>query len=396
MAFSPDSETSIKPRVMIVGGPDVDARLDLMGILADDFDFVVAGSDHELKSRFENKGYEFYYYPLERRNRPWLDVYACFKLWKVFREARPHLVHTYDTKPSIWGRYAARLAGVPVVAGTLPGLGSLYSSDAVATRVLRSAYRVLQKIACEYTDSTILQNTGDWKQLTDEGVLDPEKATVILGSGVDTNYYASNQVSEQVRTNLREELGIEEDKVVVLLVSRVMRTKGILEYAEAAAKLKDDLPNSEFVLVGPHDEESRDHLTPDELEMIQSRLQWIGSRNDVRELMAISDILVLPTAYREGIPRVLLEGASMGLPLLATDSPGCNEVVVPGENGYFVKQNDAASLADAIRKLVSQPEERAAFGAQSREYAVSKFELSVVAAKIKALHLDLLRGKGLC
>ncbi|MBT6178616.1 MAG: glycosyltransferase family 4 protein [Deltaproteobacteria bacterium] len=396
MAFSPDSETNRRPRVMIVGGPDVDARLELMGVLADDFEFVVAGSDHALKTRFENRGYEFYYYPLERRNRPWLDVYACFKLWKVFREARPHLVHTYDTKPSIWGRYAARLAGVPVVAGTLPGLGSLYSSDAVTTRVLRSAYRVLQKIACEFTDSTVLQNTGDWKQLTDEGVLDPSKATVILGSGVDTEYYAPDQVADRVRENLREELGIAEGKVIVLLVSRVMRTKGILEYAEAAENLKEDLPDAEFVLVGPHDDESRDHLTPGELDAIQSRLKWLGPRSDVRELMALSDVLVLPTAYREGIPRVLLEGASMGLPLIATDSPGCNEVVVPGENGYFVEQSDAQSLAEAIRKLVSEPALRRDFGVRSREFAVSKFELGVVAGKIKALHLDLLRSKGLC
>ena len=158
----------------------------------------------------------------------------------------------------------------------------------------------------------------------------------------------------------------------------------------AAANVRRRHPEAHFLLVGPSDEKSLDRLAPHQLAELTRAVNWPGPRSDVPQVLAASDVFVLPTFYREGIPRVLLEAASMGLPLVTARSPGCGEVVEEGVNGHLVPARDAAALAAAVARLVVDAGARSRFGAESRRRAVARFDLSVVAARTRSIYRDLL------
>ena len=383
------------PKVLLVGGPDVDARLDLMQCLRSEFDLSVAGSSPKLQGKFSAAGFDYYEYTLGRGFQPLVELSTIVQLTHLFRHVRPTVVHTFDTRESIWGRLAARMAGVPIAVGTLPGLGSLYTNDSLATRLLRSGYQPLQKLACHLADLTIFQNHHDAQQFISADVVPKRKATVIPGSGVRTDLFDPAKVSPSDRERVRAELGIQPDELVVTMISRLIRSKGVLDFAEAAQTVKRWHRRVCFLLVGPPDEDSIDRLTPTEVARLTQTVVCPGLRHDIPVVLALSDIFALPSFYREGIPRVLLEAASMGLPLVTTDSPGCSEVVEHGVNGLLVPVRDSDALAQAILCLVEEPEMRQRFGQKSRERAIARFDLCVIAGQICSIYRELLVRKGL-
>jgi len=380
-------------KVVLVGGPDIDARLDLMHRLHDDFNISAVGSSESLHDKFIGEGFDYCSYHLSRKANPFLDLLTVGQMMFMLRKLEPQIVHTFDTKPGVLVRLAARLAGVPVVIGTLPGLGSLYASNGLMTRLIRFVYERLQKLACSVSDLTVFQNHVDARQFVAAGVVSQEKSTVILGSGVATDLYAPARVSEKEREQLRSELGVQPDAIVVCMVARVIRSKGVLDYMAAAQEVRARYPNVHFLLVGADDHESLDRLSPEELSQLGKSLTWPGPRRDIPAILALTNIFVFPSAYREGIPRVLLEAASMGLPIVTTDSPGCNEVVKNGMNGYVVPVHDPRALSRAILRLVEKPELRRRFGRLSRRRAVERFDISVVAEQTRSMYRQLLARK---
>lgn len=380
-------------RVVLVGGPDIDARLELMHCLRDSFNISALGSSPELRTKFSTEGFDYSAYRLGRKANPLSDLITVGQLLFILRRLEPDIVHTFDTKPGVWVRLAARLAGVPVIIGTLPGLGSLYASNGLKTRVIRFVYERLQTFACHVSDLTIFQNQDDAHQFVASGVVSEEKTAVILGSGVATGVYAPAEVSKSERDQLRRELGIQPNAIVVAMVGRVIRSKGVLEYMAAAHEVRARHPNVRFLLVGADDHESLDRLSSEELAQLRQALTWPGPRRDIPVLLASSDIFVFPSAYREGVPRVLLEAASMGLPIVTTDSPGCREVVENGLNGFLVPVRDPSALREAIFRLVEQPELRQRFGRLSRQRAIAQFDISIVAEQTRSLYRELWASK---
>lgn len=163
------------------------------------------------------------------------------------------------------------------------------------------------------------------------------------------------------------------------MISRVVRAKGVLDFSDAAETLRAAGSRAVFLLVGPADlHGGLGGLSPAELDRLRSTTRWIGAREDVAEILAASDIFVLPSRYREGIPRVLLEAASMGLPLVTTPVPGCEDVVHEGHNGFLARLDVPGELSACIDALVCEPELRRVFGANSRRMAVEKFDLRLV------------------
>ncbi|MGE3173745.1 MAG: glycosyltransferase family 4 protein [Planctomycetota bacterium] len=394
MSDSPAEQRGEAPRakVVLIGGPDVDARLPLVHRLAPEFDVTVFGASSMLAETFAQHGVSFRAYPLDRRLAPFSDVRTVRALTKLLRELRPDLVHAFDTKPGVFGCIAAQRAGVPSSVCTVTGLGSLYSAGGIKTALLRRVYEWLQRAASRRAARTVFQNHDDLRQLVAAGVVAPERATVILGSGVDTAHFAPARVAPGRRQELRAELGLPVDAVVVTMIARVTRTKGVLEFADAARAVRATRAGVRFLLVGPDDEGSRDRLRPEELQQLRQAVTWPGARADIVDVLAATDVFVLPTAYREGIPRVLLEAASMGLPMVTTDSPGCNEAVAAGENGLLIGSADPAALAMAVARLCDDPALRGRFGAASRRRAESLFDLGRVAERTRALYCELLAG----
>jgi glycosyltransferase involved in cell wall biosynthesis len=376
--------------VAIVGGPDVDARQDLMERLAAEFEPFALGTTDELGSSFADRSLAYRSYRMSQRVDPVGDVRATWELVRAFRTTRPAVVHTFDTKPGVYGRLAARLAGVPVVVGTLPGLGSLYGESSLRSAVTRLAYQPLQTLACRAADTTIFQNRDDAREFVDRRVVSPAKARVIAGSGVRTDLLRPGAVTPTARA----ELGLPETSAVVLMISRLLRSKGVLEFAAAAQHARRSRPDVSFVLVGPADAGSPDALTPVELDELRATVGWQGPRSDVPGLLALADVFVFPSYYREGDPRVLLEAASMGLPLVAADAPGSRDVVVDRVTGLLVPPRDASAVAAAVAELLGDAELRAALGAAARAAAVERFSLEHVAAQTGALYRELLAAAG--
>lgn len=381
---------STKPKVILVGSIDIDARLELMHSLSTDFDIRALGSSETLYEKFRAEGFEYTYYPLSRKANPLSDVMTLTRLFFIFRKLKPDLIHAFDTKPCVWARIAARLAGVPIIIGTLPGLGSLYVNESFINRLIRSVYQTLQKIACGLSDLTMFQNKDDAEQFVKDRIVSAQKVMVIPGSGVSTEMFSQTQVPNAEKAALKNELQIQPETLVITMISRIIKTKGVFEFMDAAREIKNCNSKVHFLLVGPVDNESLDRLNDSELEQLKQVVHWIGPRRDVRNILAISDVFVLPSAYREGIPRVLLEAASMGLPIVTTDSPGCREVAEPGINGFLVPLYDARALSHAISQLVEKPELRQQFGNVSRQRAVDEFDSLKIADRTRAKYRQLL------
>jgi len=384
----------------MIGTEDVDMRIELMQHLRDEFTLAAAGTAPALGHRFAAAGFQYFVYPLPRGTSPARDVYAFAALVRLLRRFRPDVVHSFDSKPCVYGRLASRLAGVPVVIGTIPGLGSLYVEEAsrpdgLARRLVRRMYESMQKLASHSSDLTIFQNQTDAAEFLGKSIVPQDKVTIVPGSGVRTDLFDPAHVSADQRRQLRTSLGVPEGALLVTMISRVIRTKGVLEYAAAAAEVRRRHPEVHFLLVGPDDDRSLDRLSPTERAELVGAVNWPGPRSDVPQILAASDMFVLPTFYREGIPRVLLEAASMGLPLVSTHSPGCTEVVEDGVNGYLVPVRDPAALASAVGRLVADPDARARFGAESRRRTVAQFDLSAVGGRIRSIYRDLLARRGL-
>jgi len=387
--------TIAKPTVLIIGGPDVDGRIELIRTLNEHFHFFAAGTASHLHPAFQQAACAYDRYPMVRGVNPFADVRTLLSLISLFRHLRPDLVHAFDTKPCVFARLAARLTGVPVVVGTLPGLGSLYVGDGITVRMARMVYEHLQRFACHLSDLTIFQNHHDAQKFIGRDIVSAAKATIIPGSGVRTDVLNPTAVSESERKRVRAELGIGSNALLVTMVSRLIRSKGVEDFVTSAQTLRQHHPWINFLLVGPPDEESLDRLAPAELSQLTRNVIWPGARKDIPAILAASDIFVLPSFYREGIPRVLLEAASMGLPIVTTDSPGCSEVVEQGVNGFLVPVRDPDALSQAILRLVEDPGVRHRFGQKSRQRAIARFDLSRIASQIHSIYWDLLAQKGL-
>jgi glycosyltransferase involved in cell wall biosynthesis len=362
-----------------------------MAVLRDAFEFVAVGTDPELETTFAAQGFRFRSFAMPRGASPLADLRAAVALIRIFRAERPAIVHTFDTKPGVWGRLAAWLSRVPVVIGTLPGLGSLYSSDGARARAIRWVYEPLQKAASRRSTLTIFQNPDDAAEFVRRGVVDPRDVSIVPGSGVSTSTMAPR--GSETRRRLRDEFGWPHDRIVAIMVSRVLRAKGVLDFGAAAKRVNEKRSDVMFVLVGPTDEGSLDMLTPDELDRLRGQVDWLGPRADVRDLLEAADIFVFPSIYREGIPRVVLEAASMGLPIIAADAPGTREIARAGENALLVPPGNRERLVDAITELAGSDATRLAFGRRSRRLAVEEFDLALVARLLGTIYDKALAGE---
>ncbi|MCU0268923.1 MAG: glycosyltransferase family 4 protein [Acidimicrobiales bacterium] len=299
---------------------------------------------------------------------PRRDVAALAELRQRFRELRPTIVHTHNPKPGLYGRLAARAAGVPVVVNTVHGLYAL-PEDRLAKRTVVYG---LERLAATCSHAELLQNPEDLPVLTRLGV--PRDRLTVLGNGVDLDRFDPSRVPPGAAARLRAELGISPDEVVVGLVGRLVAEKGYPEVFAAATFLRRRLPELRVVVVGPDDPAKPDALSGAALDAARAAgVVLLGERRDVEVLYAAFDFYVL-ASHREGFPRSAMEAAAMGLPLVVTDVRGCRQVVDHGRNGLLVPVRDPAGLAEAVAWLAADPGRRRALGAASRAKAEAEFD----------------------
>ena len=331
------------------------------------FEVLVATRVSQHKERIKNEGFKLIPIGLERRSRNvFKEVLSIFEIVKIYRREKPDILHHVAVKPVLYGSWAARIAGISGVTNALAGLGFIFLAQGWRAKVLKRFVGFAFHTAFSAKNTIgIFQNPEDLKLFIDAGIVKSEKAVLILGSGVDTSRFI----------HLPEPAGIP----TIVLASRMLWDKGVGEFLDAARILKKDRIECCMILVGNPDPENPASIPEKILNGWHSEgiVEWWGRRENMPEVFAQSNIIVLPS-YREGLPKVLLEAASCGRSIVATDVPGCREIVCHNENGLLVPSHDSKSLVDALKSLIKNPELRVKMGTRGREIVETEFSEEIV------------------
>ncbi len=366
-----------RPTVWHIGGDDVHLRIPLLRRLREKgFDVGAVGSEDS--EPFRQHDIPYWYYPLKRFISPWSDRVARARLYELFSHHRPDIVHAFDIKPTLFTPEAAQRARLRGCVRTITGMGYVFSSSSLLALALRPGICHLHKKASHAASMTIFQNPDDQAFFRRKGLVPTGRDTLVLGSGLDVDELLRDCPDDESLAELRNRLGLN-GHVVVTMISRLVRHKGVVEYLQAARAIRQRNQNVHFLLVGPLASEGRQAVSRSEISRFSDDVSYLGPRNDVPALLAISDLFVLPSYYREGIPRVLLEAGAMGLPLITTDMPGCREAVLHGTNGRLVPPRDVDSLVKAIDQLLHSQPLRKSMGGISRRRVRDHFGLTSVA-----------------
>jgi glycosyltransferase involved in cell wall biosynthesis len=333
------------------------------------FEILVAARAGACAERIRRAGLRLLPLRMLKRGAPGVrDLAAVAEIFRIYRRVRPHLVHHIALKPVICGSYAARLARVPTVVNAIAGLGSAFIGDGKRSWVVRAALRPALRAAVATPRSiTIFQNRDDQTEFARAGILGG-RAAVIRGSGVDTDRFI---VSEEPP-----------GPPLVMLPARMLWDKGVGVFVEAARLVSRRGVTARFVLVGKVDPTNPSGIAESQLRAWTNEglVEWWGHRDDMPATLAAAHVIVLPS-YREGLPKVLLEAAACGRAIVATDVPGCREIVRHEVNGLLVPPNDSPALADAICTLTADPSFRGEAGRRGRAIVSAEFSLARIAAE---------------
>lgn len=376
--------------------PATGARKKLLFLVTEDWYFCshrlpparaaqTAGYDIVVATRVANRGAEitaegFRLVPigLRRRSRnPFREIAAIAEIVQLYRRERPDIVHHVALKPVLYGSLAALLVRRPAVVNALAGMGFLFTSSSRLATLLRTVVsRVFRVLLNAGRNVLILQNPDDVAMLVSGGLVTASRVRLIRGSGVDIERFRPTP----------EPAG----SPVVMLASRMLWDKGVGEFVGAAGALRARGIAARFVLVGDGDADNPASIPDAQLKAWHDSgvVQCWGRCDNMPAALAEAHIVCLPS-YREGLPKVLLEAAACARPLVATDAPGCREIVRDGENGLLVPLRDAASLANAIERLVGDRALRLRMGEKGRQMVESEFSEEKVAQQTLAVYREM-------
>jgi glycosyltransferase involved in cell wall biosynthesis len=356
----------------------------IKALVAEGHQVMLAAPADEHVSALNTLGARFIDLPMQSHGtNPLADLGLLWRFLRLIRRERPDVLLAFTSKPNVYGSLAGRWSGVPVV-NNIAGLGSVFIKGGWLARLLASLY----SLAFARSQRVFFQNPDDHLQFVEMGLVRSEQCAVLPGSGVNLQYFQTVPLPSLQRTEEWNGQSTNERRFRFLLVARLLKDKGINEFAEAARLLKSRYPLVEFALLGFKDKRNPNAVKEEQLTSWQEKgwvIYW-GSSSDVREQIALADCVVLPS-YREGTPRTLLEAAAMGRPLVTTDVPGCREVVRHGINGLLCRPRNSHDLADRMQEILQMPAEQLAqMGQASRQLVQERFdEQQVIDAYLKAL-----------
>lgn len=327
------------------------------------YQVVVVTRVQEHGERIKGEGFRLIPLSIRRQSKnPVREIAALFQLYRIYRQEKPDLVHHVALKPILYGSLAARFLGISNVVNALTGLGYVFIAQGARASLLRKVVELLYRFAFSADNCRVIfQNPEDGSLLTGKGIVSVDKSVLIRGSGVDVQRFTPAE-------------GEPPGPPKIIIASRMLKDKGIGELVAAAAMLNQQQIACRLLLAGIPDPENPASISEEQL-LAWNReypVFWLGYVDDVPDLLKQCHIGVL-ASYREGVPKGLLEVASAGLPIVATDVPGCREVVRHGVNGFLVPPKDPASLAEALARLVQDKGMRQRMGRASREIAVNEF-----------------------
>jgi len=327
--------------------------------------------DAEVLARLGEMGIAFRKIPMDRAGlNPWSDVATLAAYVRLFRAEKPDLILAYTQKPIVYGGIAARIATRKAAFHAMvSGLGHIFSdcSDS-GLHPLRRLVALLYRIATARARSIVVFNECDGSDMRAWGLIAPDRAVVrVPGSGIDLERFAKVPVPC--------------GPPLFLMVARMLRDKGVVEFIEAAKRIRGKWPQARFQMLGWLDETQRG-FSREELQALLagSGVEYLGHTRDVQPYLACASVFVLPTYYREGLPRTILEAMAVGRPIITTNMPGCRETVITGFNGYLVSPRDPISLAEAMTRFLEQEALASAMGKRSRWLVRRRFDVRRVNA----------------
>lgn len=343
------------------------------------FDIHVATPLSDDVEKIRRGGFIFHPIPLTRRGAHLgEEMESMMALYRLYRKIKPDLLHLVTIKPVLYGGIAARLAGVPAVVSAITGLGYVFIARGFKAFLLRTIVKRAYRFALGHSNGRVIfQNPDDRSSFSISKLVDTGQTVLIKGSGVDMTQFSP--VPEPPSAPL------------VVFASRMLWDKGVGEFVDAARRLCNMGIKAHFVLVGDTDSGNPAAVPKSQLERWQQSgvLEWWGPQIEMSLVFAKAHIVCLPS-YREGLPKVLIEAAASGLPIVTTDVPGCREIVRHGENGLLVPVRDVSALVEAIQSLVEDAELRRRLGAKGREIAVAEFSIERVVSETLNVYRQLL------
>lgn len=303
------------------------------------------------------------------------DMSAYRRLHTIYRKWKPALIHHFHAKPVVFGSLAAyRALGDAVqVVNTITGLGHAFITGGLPAQIASLGY----KFALPRTAATIFQNRDDRALFLERGWVKEHQARLITSSGVNIK-----------RFSFKDRHGRDESQPIIVMLGRLLRQKGIPEFVEVANYILQRWPKAKFLIAGEEDPVHPDAIAVEWLRE-QKGVEYLGRLTDVIHLLSKADLLLFPSYYREGAPRVVLEAAAMGLPTVGFNVPGVREVVLDEETGYLVPDRDVGALTDGVTRLLENESLRLRMGENARKMVEDSFDVSAIEEQYFNVYRDL-------
>lgn len=351
-------------------------------------------------AQFERSGIPFIPWNLVRGwNAPLKECAMLFAIRNLLREEAWDIVQTFTIKPNVYLPLSLAFSKKkPIFVSTVTGMGHLYTHNGALNgfgrKIVNSLYRFyIQKRLSAIT----FQNQDDQSYFVRHRLIpDSLPRLTFPGSGVDIDHFHPHSVPEENLDNLRNKFGISKESKIILFAGRLLRDKGILDFVEAAKRVRDGgYSDVRFIVIGSVDGENPEGIPESFIERWSTEkiIDYWGYFSDIRPVLALSDIVVLPSYYREGMPKILLEAASFGKPMITCNGPGCREAVIDGYNGHLVPPRNPQALAEKIMALLQKPELMQEMSRNSRNLAVNHFDEGLIISRMLNLYHELYEGK---
>lgn len=335
------------------------------------YEVVAAAPEEEAREMVENLGVKYITIPLGRTGmNPVQDLKLLMALKRLLGKEKPDYLFLYTIKPVIYGSLAAYFSKNCRTFSMITGLGYAFANTNGGGGFLKRLVSYLYRLALNRNEKVFFQNPDDQQFFLEQGLVDERKAVRVNGSGVNLEYFKTEPLPEGPQT--------------FLLIARLIWEKGISEYIEAARLIKDKYAEARFMLVGWEFEDNPMSVGQKYLKQWQEEglVEIHGETDDVRPFLKQCTVYVLPSYYREGTPRTVLEAMATGRAIITTDAPGCRETVIEGVNGFLVPVKDSRALAEAMEKFIVKPELAGNMGRASRKLAEEKYDVHKVNAEI--------------
>ncbi len=328
-------------------------------------------NESEWSGRFLEHGIRYRQIPVERNGmNPLHDLKTLRAIKQMLREEKPQKIFCYQAKTIIYTSLAARKIKSCDVYALVAGLGSIFRTTSLKSRLVKFVMSTEYKISLKHCKHVMFQNKDDLSVFVDEHIVDADKCSIINGSGVDAEKFSPMPLP---------------DNASFLMITRLIRDKGVVEYLDACKIIHEKYPKVRSLLVGPFDT-NPSALKPEELKpyIDSGAVEYFGEQDDVRPYIRQSSVFVLPS-YHEGTPKTVLENMSCGRAVITTDAPGCRETVVDGLNGFLVPTHNAAAVAEKMEIFIKDPKLSERMGNEGRRIVLKKYDVNTVNASINRI-----------